>query len=64
MLRAVRSLANERQTSLGKMVSDLLRRALAPEPRSSYRDDVPVFQVGEGAAPITPEMVRRALEEE
>lgn len=64
VLRAVRSLADERQTSLGEVVSDLLRRALAPEPRTSYRDDVPVFQVGERASPITPEMVREALDDE
>ena len=64
VLRAVRSLAKERQTSLGKVVSDLLRRALTPEPRTRYRREVPVFRVGERAAPITPEMVRQALDED
>ncbi len=64
VLRAARSLADERGTSLGKVVSDLLRRALAPKPRLAYRDDIPVFKVAESAAPITPEMVRQALEEE
>lgn len=64
VLRAARSLARERRTSLGKVVSDLLRRALAPEPRKSYRQDVPVFRVSEEAVPITPEMVRQALDED
>lgn len=63
VLRAARSLAAEQQASLGKVVSDLLRRALAPEPRSAYRADLPVFRVAEGTAPLTPEMVRQALEE-
>lgn len=63
VLRAARSLASERRVSLGRMVSELLRQALAPQPRT-YRDDFPVFRVSEDAAPITPEMVRRALEDE
>ena len=64
VLRAARALAKDRQTSLGKVVSDLLRRALAPERAATYRDDVPVFHVSEGATPITPEMVRQALDED
>lgn len=64
VLRAARALAKERRISLGKAVSDLMRRALAPDREAAYRGDVPVFQVGERATPITPEMVRRALDEE
>jgi hypothetical protein len=64
VLRAARSLASERRVSLGKMVSELLRQALAPQPLTTYRGDFPVFRVSENAAPITPEMVRRALEDE
>lgn len=50
--------------SLGRVVSDLLRRALAPQRAAPYRDDVPVFRMGEGATPITLEMVRQALDED
>lgn len=64
VLRAARALAKERQTSLGKVVSDLLRRALAPDRAATYRDEVPVFRVDEAATPITPDMVRQALDED
>jgi hypothetical protein len=62
LLRAVRSLAKERNESLGAVVSSLLRRTLRPEPELGYEQDVPVFMVKENAPPITPEMVESALE--
>jgi hypothetical protein len=64
VLRAARSLADEEGLSLGSVVSELLRRALAPDPHTRYRDGFPVFRVSEGAPPITPEMVERALSDE
>lgn len=63
VMRAVRSLARERGESLGTVVSDLVRKALEPTAAQRYEIDVPVFIVREGAAPITPEMVRSALDE-
>ena len=63
LLRAVRSLAKERDESLGAVVSSLLRRALRPEPELGYEHEVPVFMVRENAPPITPEMVEHALED-
>ena len=63
LLRAVRSLAKERDESLGAVVSSLLRRALKPEPELGNEQDVPVFMVKENAVPITPEMVESALED-
>lgn len=49
---------------MGSVVSELVRSALRPEDRGFSRvDGFPVFQVREDAPPITPEMVREALEE-
>lgn len=63
VLRAVRSLARERQESLGTVISALVREALRPPDRVQYESDFPVFQVKEGSPPITPEMVESALED-
>jgi len=63
VLRAVRSLARERRESLGGVISALVRGALRPPERVAYEADFPVFEVREGAPPITPEMVDSALEE-
>lgn len=63
VLRAVRSLARERGASLGDVVSALVREALKPPDTPTYSGDFPVFQVREGAPPITPEMVESALED-
>lgn len=63
VMRAVRSLARERGESLGAVVSDLVRKALRPTSARNYALDVPVFMVREGAPPITPEMVRSALDD-
>jgi hypothetical protein len=63
VLRAIRSLARERSASLGDVISGLVREALRPSEIIEYERDFPVFQVREGAPPITPEMVESALEE-
>ncbi len=61
VLRAVRSLAQERQESLGTVISALVRKALSPPAAVTYEEDFPVFQIQEGSPPITPEMVDSAL---
>ena len=63
VMRAVRSLARERDESLGTVISALLRKALSPPDQITYEEDFPVFQVREGSPPITPEMVDSALED-
>ena len=63
VLRAVRSLAQERGESLGTVISALVREALSPPARVAYEGTFPVFQVREGSPPITPEMVDSALED-
>ena len=62
--RAAKSLAQAEQKSLGEVVSSLARKALAPDPRIRESSGFPVFSVSPGAAPITNEMVRAALEED
>lgn len=64
VLRAARSLARLEGKSLGEVVSELARKGLRPAPaRREGRSRLPVFAVAEGTAPLTPEMVREALED-
>jgi hypothetical protein len=64
VLRVVRSLSQESGKSLGAVVSELVRRALRPTGGATYESGFPVFEVREGTPPITPEMVRSALEDD
>jgi hypothetical protein len=61
VMRAVRSLARERDESLGTVISALVRKALSPPDQVTYKAGFPVFQIPEGSPPITPEMVDSAL---
>jgi hypothetical protein len=58
--RAAASLATERKSTLGRVLSDLARRGLAPSGKIRERGGFPVFDVPAGAPPITSEMVREA----
>jgi hypothetical protein len=60
---AVRSLAAIERTSIGKVLSRLARRALRPSGSSVSSRGFPVFDVPADAPPITPDMVRDALDE-
>jgi hypothetical protein len=48
---------------MGKAISDLARMGLEKEVRYRRRSGLPVFQVREGAGPLTPDHVKR-LEDE
>ena len=63
VVAAARELATETRRSLGSVVSELARRGLTPA-RVEAEGDVPVIRVPAGIPAITPEMVRRALDEE
>ena len=63
VLEAARSLARSQGRSLGRVLSDLARRGLAPRNEGSRRG-FPVFRVSPDAPPLTSEMVRRALDDE
>jgi hypothetical protein len=65
VLGAARSLARTEGKTIGQVVSELARRGLAPRPSRSggRRSAVPAFDVSSEAPPLTPEMVREALED-
>lgn len=61
--QAARSLATAEGTTIGRVISRLVRLALRPQP-IRHRGGFPTFDVPPDAAPLTPDIVRRALEEE
>jgi hypothetical protein len=63
LYEAARSLAAIERTSVGKVISRLARRALKPGHSQSDPSGFPVFAVPDGTAPLTPDMVRDALDE-
>ncbi|MGH2902798.1 MAG: antitoxin [Solirubrobacteraceae bacterium] len=60
---AARELAAGERRSVGSVISELARRGLTPA-RVEADDQLPVIRVPAGTSPITPEMVRRALDED
>lgn len=64
VLAAARALAAVERRSLGKVLSDLIRRGLVPRPVVEDDELFPVVRVGPGAAPITAQTVRAALDDE
>jgi hypothetical protein len=63
VIMAARELAADARRSLGSVVSELARRGLTPA-RVEADGDLPVIRVPTGTPPITPQMVRRALDED
>lgn len=63
VVTAARELAIDGRRSLGSVVSELARRGLTPA-RVEADGDLPIIRVPAGTPPITPEMVRRALDED
>lgn len=63
VLAAARELAAEGRRSLGAVISDLARRGLTPA-RIEADGDLPVIRVPAATPAITPQMVRRALDED
>ncbi|MDX1996309.1 MAG: antitoxin [Thermoanaerobaculia bacterium] len=61
---AARSLAETQGKTLGRVVSELLRKALAPAPSAAEVAGFPVFAVPSDAPVVTPEAVRAALDDE
>ena len=63
ILHAARSLAALEKKTIGQIISELVRRGLRPrDPHDSVRG-IPVFDVSPEAPPLTPEMVRQALDD-
>jgi hypothetical protein len=62
VLRAAKSIARAQETSLGRVVSMLARKGLAPK-ASASKKGFPVFRIARGSPAITEDIVRRAEEE-
>jgi hypothetical protein len=63
VLRVLRGITESRRESMGKVVSDLVRKALAPRDPRPVDESIPVFRVSVGAPAITLADVKRAEEE-
>jgi hypothetical protein len=63
VVAAAKELAADERRSLGSVISELARRGLTPA-RVEAVDGMPVIRVPAGTPAITPEMVRRALDED
>jgi hypothetical protein len=63
VVAAARELAAGERRSLGSVISELARRGLTPA-RVEADGELPVIRVPAGTSPITPQMVRRALDED
>jgi hypothetical protein len=63
VVAAARELASVERRSLGSVISELARRGLTPA-QAAVEGDLPVVRVPVGSPAITPEMVRRALDED
>lgn len=62
VVAAARELAVAERRSLGSVVSELARRGLTPA-RVEAEGELPVIRVPPGTPALTPDMVRRALDE-
>ena len=60
---AARSLAAIERSSVGKVLSQLARRALTSSRQARTSHGFPVFEVPGNTPPLTPDMVREALDE-
>lgn len=63
VLEAARELAVAGRRSIGSVISELARRGLTPA-RVEAEGELPVIRVPRDSPPITPQMVRRALDED
>ncbi|MHB8695838.1 MAG: antitoxin [Solirubrobacteraceae bacterium] len=63
VVAAAKELAAAQRRSLGSVISELARRGLTPA-RVEADEGLPVIRGPAGTPAITPEMVRRALDED
>ena len=66
LMEAARELSRRKNQSIGRTVSELVRRGLTPAeaPIVEVRNGIPVWVHPPGAIPLTNELVRSLLEEE
>jgi hypothetical protein len=63
VLMAAREISRRRGVAMGQVVSDLARQALSSGASGGTRNGLPVIPVQPGAGVVTPELVRRLLDE-
>ena len=67
VLEAARALSERRGTSIGAVISELARRGLAPrrapDAEPATRNGIRLFPPRLGEPPVSPELVRRLLDE-
>jgi hypothetical protein len=65
VMEAAKSLARRKEQGLGRTLSELARRGLAPEPSTvEERNGIPVWTHGPNPIPVTSELIRSLLDEE
>jgi hypothetical protein len=65
VLQTIRKIAAERKTTVGRVLSDLVRQALALDEDERVRSGVPLLpRRPKGSPPLTMEMVNRLRDEE
>ncbi|MFZ5570286.1 MAG: CopG family transcriptional regulator [Thermodesulfobacteriota bacterium] len=63
LLMAAKEIARQRRTTIGKVLSDLVRKAMTQSSIPAARGDVPLFPVQNDAGIVTLEMVNRLRDE-
>lgn len=64
ILQVAKHLAQEQEQSLGRVLSDIVRRALEPERINPQRGAIPILPRKAGAQPVTSQAVKELLEKE
>ena len=63
VILAAKEIARHRGVSIGKVISELARQALARPGASTTRNGIPLFPLQPGAQVITPEFVNQLRDE-
>jgi hypothetical protein len=65
VLKAIKKIAKERKTSVGRVLSDLSRQAIASDEGERVRNGVPLLPPRpKGSPPLTIDMVNRLRDED
>ena len=64
VLLAVKSLASSRETTAGKVLSDLARQSLQPKETPIKRNGFTLFPIKKDGIPVTMEIVNRLRDED
>lgn len=64
VLSAIREIARQRSSSMGKVLSELARKSLALQSETSMRNGFPLLPARQGGEIVTMELVNRLRDEE